>query len=231
MREVEPGVWRRAAQAGLRPVAVAVLVLLIAQGCASSGSGRRRVQTHVVGRGETVWLIAQRYGTTVGHLARLNRLRDPDQIAVGQRLRIPLTAAARYRPQQTPPDAGDYQGTWIWPVNGTISSRFGRRGLRHHKGLDIVAPPGTPVYAAAAGRVVHSGAGVSGYGNMIVLKHEGSTVSVYAHNRRNLVRVGQWVEQGEMIAQVGQTGRASGPHLHFELRRRGRPQDPQAYLP
>jgi murein DD-endopeptidase MepM/ murein hydrolase activator NlpD len=216
---------------GLQSAAVVLLIVLVAHGCASPRPMPRRAQTHVVARGETVWLIARRYNTTVGQLARLNRLRDPSQISVGQRLRVPRTGAAPYRPAEPAPDVRDYQGPWIWPVNGSISSLFGRRGRRHHEGLDIMAASGTPVYAAARGRVIYAGARVSGYGNMVILKHEGSIASVYAHNRRNLVRVGQWVEQGEMIAEVGQTGRASGPHLHFELRRDGRPQDPQAYLP
>jgi murein DD-endopeptidase MepM/ murein hydrolase activator NlpD len=81
------------------------------------------------------------------------------------------------------------------------------------------------------GRVVYSGSGVPGYGNLIILKHAGNLSTVYAHCRRNLVRVGQRVQRGAVIGEVGQTGRATGPHLHFEVRVEGRPQNPLQFLP
>jgi murein DD-endopeptidase MepM/ murein hydrolase activator NlpD len=221
------------------PALLAVVLALVLQGCAAGGAGSgRRVYTHVVARGETAWLIAQRYGTTVDALARTNRLRDPGQIAVGQRLRVPARgsmprraySAVPFSPRPSRPDAAG-GATFRWPVEGPISSGFGRRWLRHHDGIDIAASSGTPVRAAARGRVVHSGQGVTGYGNLVIINHEGATATVYAHNRRNLVRVGEWVEQGEVIAEVGQTGHASGPHLHFEVRRDGQPQNPLQFLP
>jgi murein DD-endopeptidase MepM/ murein hydrolase activator NlpD len=103
--------------------------------------------------------------------------------------------------------------------------------MAHHEGIDISARPGTPIHAAEAGRVVHSDDELSGYGNMIILKHSGAYATVYAHNRRNLVEEGQFVEKGDVIGEVGQTGRASAPHVHFEVRRNGSPQNPLDYLP
>jgi murein DD-endopeptidase MepM/ murein hydrolase activator NlpD len=105
------------------------------------------------------------------------------------------------------------------------------RRFARHEGLDISARQGTPVRAAEAGRVVHNDNALSGYGNLIIIRHSGSFASVYAHNRRNLVRVGQFVEKGEIIAEVGRTGNATAPHLHFEIRKNGSPRNPVDYLP
>jgi murein DD-endopeptidase MepM/ murein hydrolase activator NlpD len=105
------------------------------------------------------------------------------------------------------------------------------RRLAHHDGIDISASQGSLIRAAEAGRVVHSGNKLSGYGNLIIIKHAGAFATVYAHNARNLARVGQFIEKGEVIAEVGRTGRASAPHLHFEVRRDGKPRNPVDYLP
>ncbi len=114
---------------------------------------------------------------------------------------------------------------------GTLTSRYGPRGRRIHKGIDIGAKPGTPIYAAAAGTVVYSDDKQRGYGNLVILKHAGGWATVYAHNRRNLVDEGDTVRQGAPIAEVGSTGRSTGPHLHFEVRRRGKAVDPLKQLP
>ena len=110
-------------------------------------------------------------------------------------------------------------------------SRFGPRRRRRHEGIDLSAPRGTPVRSAEAGRVIYSGSGLSDYGNTVIVKHLGRYSTVYAHNRRNLVRRGDFVEKGQVIAEVGSTGNASGPHLHFEVRYDDRPRDPVRYLP
>lgn len=119
---------------------------------------------------------------------------------------------------------------FVWPVKGVVFSKFGRRNGHPHDGIDISAPEGTPIYAAADGRVIYSGDGVRGYGNLIIIKHEGFYATVYAHNSENLVEKGDFVEKGQMIGRVGQTGRASGPHLHFEVRYNSKPVDPVAHL-
>lgn len=119
---------------------------------------------------------------------------------------------------------------YIWPVKGVITSKFGPRWGKKHSGIDIGCPQGTPVVASAAGTVVFSGE-KSGYGLAIIIKHPDNSFTIYAHNSKNLVSDQQPVKQGEKIALVGQTGRASGPHLHFEIRKGSVPVDPLENLP
>jgi len=106
---------------------------------------------------------------------------------------------------------------YIWPAQGVLTSHYGWRWGRIHQGIDIAAPIGTPIVAAAAGEVIGVG-WYGGYGNLIKLEHLDGSVTYYAHNRRNLVTHGQKVEQGEQIAEMGNTGNSTGPHLHFEIR-------------
>lgn len=126
----------------------------------------------------------------------------------------------------------DYSGKeFLWPVEtGQVSSFYGwRSSKRFHDGIDISAPKGTQVYAAKDGKVVYSGNKISGYGNMIVLKHESKIYSVYAHNSVNKVSKGDIVKKGDTIALVGNTGRSRGPHLHFEIRKEKYSVDPLKY--
>ncbi|MEL7417062.1 MAG: M23 family metallopeptidase [Cyanobacteria bacterium J06555_3] len=106
---------------------------------------------------------------------------------------------------------------YIWPAQGVLTSHYGWRWGRIHQGIDIAAPIGTPIVAAAAGEVIGVG-WYGGYGNLIKLEHLDGSVTYYAHNHRNLVTHGQKVEQGEQIAEMGNTGNSTGPHLHFEIR-------------
>ncbi len=100
-----------------------------------------------------------------------------------------------------------------------------------HDGIDIGAKPGSPVVAAADGTVVYADNRLAGYGNLIIVRHRDNLFTAYAHNRRNLVHQGDKVRSGQKIALVGRTGRATGPHLHFEVRRGTTPVDPLLYLP
>jgi murein DD-endopeptidase MepM/ murein hydrolase activator NlpD len=118
---------------------------------------------------------------------------------------------------------------FIWPVNGTVVSGYGMRWGRLHEGIDITAPTGTPIWAAAAGTVIHAG-WLGGYGNLVVVDHGNGLATAYAHASAILVGVGQSVSQGETIALVGSTGNSSGPHLHFEVRVNGVAVDPLLYL-
>ncbi len=120
---------------------------------------------------------------------------------------------------------------FIWPVKGVITSRFGRRHGRWHDGVDIAAPRGTPVHAAADGVVIYADRRLTGYGNLVIIRHAHELFTAYAHNERMLVKQGERVRRGQVIATVGATGRATGPHLHFEIRIGARPVDPLAYLP
>jgi murein DD-endopeptidase MepM/ murein hydrolase activator NlpD len=199
--------------------------------------------------GDTLYSIAKRFGINYRLLARRNRIGYPYTIYVGQELfltrmappseRIPTPREVSRSPgpsrpapaEISPPDRGYARMRLIWPVKGTITSGFGNEGHRMHDGIDIAAPRGTPVRAAAAGEVVYSDNRLAGYGRLIIIRHAGDLFTAYAHNERNLVSRGDKVKQGEIIARVGETGRASGPHLHFEVRRGPTPVDPLAYLP
>ena len=116
------------------------------------------------------------------------------------------------------------------PVNGTVTSEFGLRNGRPHKGIDIAADTGEPIHAALEGKVVFAGT-QRGYGNVIILEHDNFVMTVYAHNEANLVRLGDDVIKGQPIATVGQTGTATGPHLHFEYRLKGKAINPREVLP
>jgi murein DD-endopeptidase MepM/ murein hydrolase activator NlpD len=118
---------------------------------------------------------------------------------------------------------------FIWPVNGTVTSGFGMRWGRMHEGIDIAAPLGAPIWAAAGGTVVYAG-WLGGYGNLAVVDHGNGFATAYAHASAILVAVGQNVAQGETVALVGSTGHSTGPHLHFEVRVNGVAVDPLLYL-
>jgi murein DD-endopeptidase MepM/ murein hydrolase activator NlpD len=128
----------------------------------------------------------------------------------------------------SPPPGSGGSGL-IWPVSGTVVSPFGMRWGRLHSGIDIAAPTGAPVVAAASGRVTYAGS-MSGYGYIVVIQHSGSLATAYAHNSSLAVTNGQNVSQGQRIASVGCTGTCYGPHVHFEVRVNGTPVDPMGYL-
>ena len=117
-----------------------------------------------------------------------------------------------------------------WPLEGPISSGYGPRGKTHHDGLDISAPEGTPVKAAASGTVIFSGS-LRGYGTTVIIEHHATVTTVYAHLSEKRVKAGDSVRSGQVIATVGRTGKTTGPNLHFEVRRNKVAQDPVAFLP
>ena len=127
------------------------------------------------------------------------------------------------------PEAKKPAGRLTWPLRGRITSMYGWRRGRHHDGIDIAARMGKPIVAAANGTVIFSG-WRSGYGHMVVIQHNRLLKTVYGHTSRNYVRRGQTVKQGQVIALVGNTGRSTGPHLHFEVRNTFGAQDPMRYL-
>jgi murein DD-endopeptidase MepM/ murein hydrolase activator NlpD len=136
-------------------------------------------------------------------------------------------AVARWRARRSARSAGlDF----AWPLSGAVSSGFGRRSGRLHEGIDVLGEPGALIRAAEAGHVVHSGP-LGSYGNLVVVRHAGRFATAYAHAQRTLVRRGTRVRRGEPVAEVGATGNASGPHLHFEIRRSEQPLDPLLFLP
>ncbi len=187
---------------------------------------------HTVRSGETLSGIGLRYGVSYRELARLNRIANPDKIWVGQKIFIPGSArrpgSRRFEGRAT--GSLRSERLFVWPLRGKISSHFGPRRGSFHDGIDITAPVGTPVRASADGRVIYSHK-LRGYGNVIIIRHAGGFVTVYAHNRVNLVREGERVRQGQKIAEVGTSGRTTGPNLHFEVRKNNIAQNPLLYLP
>jgi murein DD-endopeptidase MepM/ murein hydrolase activator NlpD len=121
---------------------------------------------------------------------------------------------------------------YSWPATGTLTSKFGRRWGRMHKGIDIAGPVGTPIDAAADGIVIAAGWNSGGYGNLVEIRHSDGTTTRYGHNSRLSVSVGQVVRQGQQVAQMGSTGHSTGSHLHFEIRPSGGSAvNPMAHLP
>lgn len=116
---------------------------------------------------------------------------------------------------------------WAWPATGNIIAKFSEGG---RKGVDIGGREGDPVHAAATGKVIHSGGGLRGYGNLVIIRHNAQYLSAYAHNKSIAVKQGQSVVRGQKIAELGSTG-TDAPKLHFEIRHQGTPVDPEVFLP
>ena len=209
---------------------IALAWLTTLAGCASRPPAEHPTY-HVVATGENLYRIGLRYGVSAAEIARANGIGDVTQLHVGQRLLIPGVRGSG-SPGPAPAAIARYDGPlrFRWPVKAPLTSRFGLRGNRPHEGIDLGAPAGTPIFAAEAGRVILSGR-FGAYGKVVILKHAGAYRSVYAHARKLFVEKGDFVERGQKIAEVGATGRATGPHLHFEIRRGDTPHDPLAYLP
>lgn len=232
-------------------LALALVLIAVLPSCGGRRPGGPGVIHHVE-KGENLYRIGLRYKVPAKEIAKANGIRDVTQLRPGQRLYIPgarkrLQASARAATRGDSPGhlSGDSKEArrraretarvqtslrFAWPVRGRLSSRFGMRGGKPHEGLDIAAKRGTPIFAAESGRVIQSGR-MSGYGKVVVVKHAGRFRTLYAHASKLLVRKGEFVERGQKIAEVGTTGRSTGPHLHFEIRRAETPQNPISYLP
>jgi lipoprotein NlpD len=219
-------------------------MLIAAAGCSAtiqepmvSGPGI----VHQVRPGENLYRIGKAYGISPRELARINDLPNPDRVAVGRRLFIPggkrvlpvnvITPKRAIADAPEPRDFPSGHGIFIWPLaNGTLTSTFGPRGESFHDGIDIGAPPGSPVHAAREGHVIYSDT-LRGYGNVVIVEHDGGYATVYAHNEENLVHAGDPVRQGDTLARLGNTGRTSGPNLHFEVRKDNIARNPIYFLP
>jgi len=211
---------------------------------------------HLVSKGETLYSIAWQYGHDVRDVAAWNHIRAPYTIYPNQRIRTrPPRVVARPAPTPSPyPTARKYSPpavktkpaaikktktkkiaaksdkiSWQWPTKGNIITKYSASDAGK-KGLDIAGKEGQAIYAAASGDIVYSGNGLRGYGQLIIIKHNDTYLSAYAHNKRLHVKENQKVKKGQHIADMG-SSEAEQPMLHFEVRRNGKPDDPLRYLP
>jgi len=214
---------------------------------------------YTVKPGDTMIRIGLENGQNWRDIVHWNKLENPNIIEVGQVLRVvpptgdnplvvtrpvssgalvpapvpaPVQAASSARPEPaqppSPPAAnGDENVAWIWPAQGMLVAGFDEA---KNKGLDIAGKAGDPVMASADGRVVYAGAGLRGYGNLVILKHNNTFLTAYAHNQTLFVKEDQTVRKGQKIAEMGNSD-AERVKLHFEIRRQGKPVDPAKYLP
>jgi lipoprotein NlpD len=241
----------------LRKIAILLLLPLITGigACAYNPkyAGKPRLvkqRLHLVKRGDTLFEIAKKYGVSVSSIKRKNSLKS-STISPGQRLSIPSKRSSNRRgtlrksvqrktskkklgKKDIPPlKAPKITVRLSWPIKDkmTITSKFGVRKNGKHDGIDLAANRGVKILAAADGTVLFSGYGPTGYGLTVLIKHTDNVFTVYSHNDKNLVKKGKRVKRGQAIATVGKTGRASGDHLHFEVRVNRVAYNPLSYLP
>ena len=195
--------------------------------------------THTIKKGDTISKIAQLYDVEQEDVTVYNGI-DESKLVVGERIIVPNGAKKRVAPpsRTTRTPAKAYTGSeriasseyYIRPTTGRVTSRFGPRGRGYHYGIDYGAPTGTPIVASASGTVVRTSCG-SGYGKCLILQHDNGTRTLYAHNSVIYVSTGTSVKQGQKIAAVGNTGRSTGPHLHFEIiKSNGQKVNPDKYV-
>jgi murein DD-endopeptidase MepM/ murein hydrolase activator NlpD len=210
---------------------------------------------HTVRRGEALSRIAVRYKVSRQSLIDANRLVNPAALRAGQRLVVPGcratpppggvdpdlrlteplpegTVVKRVGPRRiltalvlAEPDFQDERLPMVWPVAGPVISTFGQRSRGWHAGIDITADVGSHICAAAPGTVIYSG-WIRAYGQVVKIEHNHGFITLYAHNLNNMVEAGDQVEAGQVIATVGRSGHATGPHVHFEVRRDGKAYNP-----
>lgn len=212
---------------------------------------------HTVKAGETLYAIAFQYGHDYRELAATNHIPPPYRIYPGQKIAlkgqftIATKAPHKVKPGPTsieivkheknkPAEVAKFPvkpsqpvvlaGGWTWPVKGKVIKGFSTKEYAFNKGVDIAGTLGTPVLSAQSGKVVYSGGGLRGYGQLIIIKHNDTFLSAYAHNQRLLVKEGDTIAQGQKIAEMGQSD-TDRVKLHFEIRKNGQPVNPLHFLP
>jgi len=215
-----------------------------------------RYSVHLVKKGDTLYSIAFRYQADYKKIARINGIAYPYTIYPGQKLSLggksnryktrtqqsktatPQTKKAKSAQSATiakksikirEPEENRPVSAWFWPAKGKITYTY-RDSVTGKKGIGITGRLGQSIMATARGRVVYSGSGLIGYGNLIIIKHNQTYLSAYAHNRDLLVKEGDQVIKGQKIAEMGASPN-NKPLLHFEIRRNGKPVDPIKLLP
>ena len=217
-------------------------------------------RTHVVKKGEYLYQLADKYNVSLAAIVRENNLKRPYNILIGQKLRIPASlpgkntirhfaankAAAPSATRQTyakaqpirkstvsrlPKAPVSAPRSFIWPVEGKVISRFGKKGKGvSNEGVNIAAPQGSNVKAAASGVVVYTGSELKSFGNMVIIRHGGGWLTAYAHQSDVFVPKGAVVKKGQVIGRVGNSGKVKSPQLHFSIRKGKKPVDPQRVL-
>jgi murein DD-endopeptidase MepM/ murein hydrolase activator NlpD len=208
----------------------------------------------VVRLGDTLVKIAQRYGLTLAELLQLNPGLQTANLVVGSQVEVVRSAPGRSRMLLGLAPVGSGGLSWpelprfggeqrpggfqrgnlslVWPAQGTFTSGYGWRWGRMHRGIDIANNVGTPIVAVARGQVTFAGWHDGGYGYLVEITHDDGSLTRYGHNSALLVREGDQVQQGQVISQMGSTGRSTGPHLHFEIHPAGQgATNPLAFLP
>lgn len=201
---------------------------------------------HIVKAKESIYRISKMYDVDILDLMDYNHLEDLE-LKKGMKLWLVPTEKSKQTEQEII-ETAEKQETekpeeetkevkkktkkhdLFIPVQGVVTSEFGKRNGRPHKGIDIAADNGDPIYAVLDGEVVYTGT-QRGYGNVVIIEHDDLVMTVYAHNESNLVRLGEKVKKGQPIATVGSTGNSTAPHLHFEYRVKGKAINPREVLP
>lgn len=184
---------------------------------------------------DTLYEVAERFGIDYRYLIKRNHLVAPYKINTGQKLYLtgelslptkPAEKQLTEPPKVTEPKEPNKPVTaWLWPAKGRIIGKF----CAVNQGINISGQRGTPIFAAAPGKVVYCGDGLRAYGNLIIIKHNGKYLTTYAHNSAMFVKTGDWVKGGQKIAEMGDTG-AHRVMLHFEIRKNGQAVNPKRYL-
>ncbi len=216
-----------------------VLYLVLSLGIVCSCSSLKSGQYVQVNGPDSLDQIAKNYNTSKEAIVASN---EGKSMTPGSWIFVPLdrgivetarkAASIENAPVATDPKSLFSESGFLWPVpsSTSVTSNFGWRWGRPHEGVDIGARVGSNIVAAQDGVIVYSGDEIGGYGNITVIAHKGGYFTVYAHASKNFTREGQRVYRGQVIAQVGLTGRTYGPHLHFEVRKNGVAIDPEKYL-
>jgi lipoprotein NlpD len=216
---------------------IVLLVSLVLASCGGQSTWEDGSPAHIVRRGETLFSISWRYGKNPDDVARWNRLGDGSLIYPGQVIRLTppsstssrTTTANRPSSKPLPQIPAQPSPNWAWPTTGRINVEFGAKPGTG-TGVLINGKSGQAIVAAASGRVVYSGSGLIGYGQLIILKHNETYLSAYGYTATLLVKEGQEVKKGQKIATMGE-GPERKPRLHFEIRRNGQPVNPRPFLP
>ena len=193
----------------------------------------KTIVNHKVQNGESLSIIAKKYNTTVRDIVNENNMTNTVLMA-GQTIKVPEKKKKNYK-ITTVSNKNTEKYAWKAPTKGWVSSPYGwrnhpvRKKRIFHAGLDLAAPKGTAIYSVAPGRVIFAGTR-GGYGKVVIISHENGLSTRYGHCSKLLVKNGQFVKEGQLIAKVGATGVATGNHLHFEVRKNGKTQNPINYI-